>query len=62
VIKAFNTTGADNMANPRYGSDKAVMFIAGDDAAAKNRVTQLSNELGFETIVTARHDSESIKG
>ena len=50
------------MANPRYGSDKAVMFIAGDDAAAKNRVTQLSNELGFETIVTARHDSESIKG
>src|SRR5437899_2542502 len=50
VVKAFNTTGADNMANPRYGSDKAVMFIAGDDAAAKKRVIQLSNELGFESI------------
>src|SRR5258708_22376196 len=50
VVKAFNTTGADNMANPRYGSDPAVMFIAGDDADAKNRVAQLSNELGFETI------------
>jgi predicted dinucleotide-binding enzyme len=50
VVKAFNTTGAGNMANPRFGADKAVMFVAGDDAAAKRTVMQLSDELGFETI------------
>ena len=50
VVKAFNTTGAGNMANPKFGSDRAVMFIAGDDAGAKKVVTQLSNELGFETL------------
>ena len=50
VVKAFNTTGAGNMANASYGRDKAVMFVAGDDAEAKQKVVQLSNELGFETI------------
>jgi len=50
VVKAFNTTGAGNMANPRFGADKSVMFIAGDDAAAKQTVCQLSNDLRFETI------------
>ncbi len=50
VIKAFNTTGAGNMANPNYGPDRAVMFVAGDDAAAKRVVVQLSDELGFETV------------
>jgi 8-hydroxy-5-deazaflavin:NADPH oxidoreductase len=50
VVKAFNTTGAGNMANPKFGTDRAVMFVAGDDAGAKKVVTQLSNELGFETL------------
>ena len=50
VVKAFNTTGAGNMANPRFGNDKAVMFVAGDDTNAKRTVIQLSNELGFETV------------
>jgi 8-hydroxy-5-deazaflavin:NADPH oxidoreductase len=50
VVKAFNTTGAGNMANPHFGADKSVMFVAGDDVEAKRTVVQLSNELGFETI------------
>jgi len=49
VVKAFNTTGAGNMANPKFGADAATMFICGDDAEAKATVTKLSNELGFET-------------
>jgi predicted dinucleotide-binding enzyme len=50
VVKAFNTTGAGNMANPKFGTTPSVMFVAGDDAAAKKTVIQLSNDLGFETL------------
>jgi len=50
VVKAFNTTGAANMANPRYGAERSVMFICGDDAAAKTAVAKLAEELGFEVV------------
>src|SRR5271165_5886578 len=49
VVKAFNTTGWPNMANPAYGAQNATMFICGDDAAAKATVKKLSEELGFDT-------------
>ena len=35
VVKAFNTIGAANFENPRFGSERASMFICGDAAAAK---------------------------
>jgi predicted dinucleotide-binding enzyme len=38
------------MANPKYGNDRLVMLLAGDDAAAKKSVAELSNALGFETV------------
>jgi hypothetical protein len=50
VVKCFNTTGADNMVQPNYGSDRAVMFLAGDDAAAKAVVTKLGEDIGFEMV------------
>jgi predicted dinucleotide-binding enzyme len=50
VVKCFNTTGADNMAYPKYGNDSLVMFLAGNDASAKAAVGQLGKELGFEMI------------
>ncbi len=50
VVKAFNTTGWPNMADPKYGAQSASMFICGDDASAKAAVKQLSDELGFETF------------
>ena len=37
VVKAFNTTGSDNMADSRYGGGKLMMAIAGDEVAAKKR-------------------------
>jgi len=48
VVNAFNTVGWPVMANPRVGTRTASMLICGDDAA-KAVVTQLSDELGFET-------------
>ena len=50
VVKAFNQTGADNMANPSYGSQKPVMFVAADDAGAKQTVMQLVSGVGFEAV------------
>jgi hypothetical protein len=50
VVKCFNTTGAENMTDPRFGSDRAVMFLAGDDDAAKATVSKLGEDLGFEMV------------
>jgi hypothetical protein len=48
VVKAFNSTGANTMANPLFGHQKASMFVCGDDADAKNVVCNLARDLGFE--------------
>ena len=50
VVKVFNTTGFDNMANPDYGGAPATMFIAGDDAGAKEKASSLAAALGFEPL------------
>jgi predicted dinucleotide-binding enzyme len=50
VVKAFNTIGAMNMADPKFGEQSATMFICGDAADAKKAVKQLSDDLGFETV------------
>jgi predicted dinucleotide-binding enzyme len=50
VVKAFNTTGANNMAASRYPGGKVMMPVAADDAAAKRSVMALAADLGFEPI------------
>jgi predicted dinucleotide-binding enzyme len=50
VIKAFNTTGFNNMADSRYSGGKLVMLVAGDDADAKTAVLALASDLGFDGV------------
>lgn len=50
VVKAFNTTGYDNMRDPVYGGAPTAMFYAGDDAEAKRSVQALAEGLGFEAV------------
>jgi hypothetical protein len=50
VVKAFNTTGANNMANSKYAAGKLMMAVAGDDADAKKTVMGLAGDLGFEPV------------
>jgi len=50
VFKTLNTTGYSNMADTAFKAGKPVMFVAGDDAAAKPTVTALVGELGFDMI------------
>jgi predicted dinucleotide-binding enzyme len=54
VVKALNTTGAGNMADPLYGGERATMFVCGDDAAAKATAGALVTALGFEVVDTGR--------
>src|SRR4051794_33183309 len=50
VVKAFNTTGAENMAKAKDFPAKPVMFVAGDDTDAKKIVTKLADDMGLEAI------------
>jgi predicted dinucleotide-binding enzyme len=50
VVKAFNTTGAENMAKAKDFAARPLMPVAGDDAQAKAAVAKLAEELGFEAI------------
>jgi predicted dinucleotide-binding enzyme len=50
VVKVFNTTGFENMADPVYGGEPTLMLYAGDDADAKAVAKQLATELGFDAV------------
>lgn len=50
VVKAFNTIGAANFADPTFAGQAASMFVAGDDAGAKAVVSGLAAELGFDPV------------
>jgi 8-hydroxy-5-deazaflavin:NADPH oxidoreductase len=50
VVKCFNTTGSNNMENASYADGKPVIFCCGGDTRAKQIVTKLGEELGFEMI------------
>jgi len=47
LVKAFNTTGFENMTTARERSQPAAMFVAGDDADAKRTAMTLAEEIGF---------------
>ena len=50
VVKAFNTTGFNNMADSRYAGGNLAMMVAGDDGEAKKIVLALAADLGFDAI------------
>ena len=50
VVKVFNTTGFNNMADALYDGEPTVMFHAGNDAAAKRTAHELAAALGFDVV------------
>ncbi len=46
-VKCFNTTGFENMANPRYQEGPIDMFMAGSSPEAKAVARQLALDAGF---------------
>lgn len=47
VVKCFNTTGFNNMVNPRYGDMTLDLFTAGDSIKGKTMAIQLAKDAGF---------------
>jgi len=50
VVKAFNTTGAENLADNRYAAGAIFMPVCGDDAEARASVIALARRLGFDAV------------
>lgn len=51
VVKCFNTTGYENMLNPRYNGEAIDMFMAGDSEIAKSVAKQLAIDCGFGSCI-----------
>jgi predicted dinucleotide-binding enzyme len=51
VVKGFNTFGAEFHADPEHaGKPAAQVFLAGDDAEAKKKVTEVATKGGFRVV------------
>lgn len=50
VVKCFNTTGFENMANPLINNEAIDMFAAGTSEKAKSVAMQLAKEIGFGKV------------
>jgi predicted dinucleotide-binding enzyme len=50
IVKAFNTTGAENMEDSRYPGGTPFMPVCGDDAEARARVVALATLIGFDAV------------
>lgn len=51
VVKAFNTTGFENMAQPKIGAQALMMPVCGDDDSACAVVAGLARDLGFGAVL-----------
>ena len=50
VVKAFNTIFAQNQSTGKIGGERLALFVAGDDAKAKQTVMQLGKDIGFDPV------------
>lgn len=50
VVKAFNSTGFNVMADPGFSAGRAVMLVCGDDRDARETARRLASNIGFDAI------------
>jgi predicted dinucleotide-binding enzyme len=50
IVKAFNTVFAQNQGVGKVGKEQITAFIAGDDLKAKQIVSQLTRDIGFDPV------------
>ena len=47
IVKCFNSTGFENMSDPKYGNTAADMFVAGNSTRGKQIALKLAKDMGF---------------
>ncbi|MEL6823143.1 MAG: NADPH-dependent F420 reductase [Calditrichota bacterium] len=52
LVKAFNSTGFENMINPQFPDGKTMMLTCSDNPEAGEQVAQLASDIGFEGVYT----------
>lgn len=60
VVKCFNTTGFENMADPVYGDTALDMFMAGTSEQGKAAARQLALDAGFAECYDFGGDDKAI--
>ena len=61
IVKCFNSTGFENMSNPKYGNTAIDMFVAGNSARGKQVASKLAKDIGFaECYDFGRDDKASL--
>lgn len=50
VVKAFNTVGHAQFADPKFAGGPPTMFIAGNDSGAKTVVSRIAESFGWEPL------------
>ncbi len=60
VVKAFNTIGANVMANPQLNGQPTTLLVAGDDTAAKDTVLLMAQDIGFAPLDVGGIDKSSL--
>jgi predicted dinucleotide-binding enzyme len=56
-VKAFNSVGNALMVNPSFTDGPPTMFICGNDENAKQTVTQLAEQLGWDVADMGQAES-----
>lgn len=51
VVKAFNTIGANRLADPAIDGEAVTMFVAGDDPDRCETVSALAADVGFRPLI-----------
>ena len=50
VVKAFNSVGNSRMVNPHFEQGTPTMFLCGDDTSAKEQVSGIVRQFGWESF------------
>jgi 8-hydroxy-5-deazaflavin:NADPH oxidoreductase len=62
LVKAFNSVGNQHMVAPDFGGTRPTMFICGDDDAAKEQVTGILQDFGWDVAdMGARQAARAIE-